>query len=86
MKYLSICCVAVALLFASCATTEATEAAVSEETTVEAAVIEDAPVTEETVAAEPAPVAEEAPVAEPAPAEPAETETTTEDAPAEQAL
>lgn len=68
MKYLSICCVAVALLFASCATSEATETAAAEETTVEATVLEEAPATEAT---ETAPEAEEAAVAETTEAEPA---------------
>ena len=51
MKYLSICCVAVALLFASCATSNVEETAVAAETAVEA----EAPVAEEA-----APAAEEA--------------------------
>ena len=40
MKYLSICCIALALLFTSCATTKAEET--TSETTVEAALIEEA--------------------------------------------
>lgn len=56
MKYLSICCVAVALLFASCATSTVEEPAVAAETAVEA----EAPVAEE---AAPAAEAEEAPAA-----------------------
>lgn len=45
MKYLSICCVALALLFVSCSSTEA-EAAPAEETAIEAAALEEAPAAE----------------------------------------